>query len=44
MPLPLLNIETGEEMRRNREARARRETRLAERKNEKACQRRAEVK
>ncbi|MHB8907419.1 MAG: acyl-CoA thioesterase [Syntrophales bacterium] len=43
MPLPLLNIQTDEEMRRNREARARRETRLAERKNEKACQRRSEI-
>ncbi len=42
IPLPLLNIETDEEMRRNREARARRETRLVEKKNEKACQLKAE--
>lgn len=39
-PLPLapLILETEEEMRRNREAKARRETRLAEKKKEKACQ------
>jgi uncharacterized protein (TIGR00369 family) len=42
MPLPLLNIETDEEMRRNREAKARRETRLVEKKKEKAYQLRAE--
>lgn len=38
MPLPALILETEEEMRRNREAKARRETRLAEKKKEKACQ------
>lgn len=39
-PLPLapLILETEEERRRNREARARRETRLAEKRKEKACQ------
>ena len=42
MPLPPLILETEEEMRRNREAKARRETRLAEKKKEKACQLRAE--
>jgi uncharacterized protein (TIGR00369 family) len=36
--LPPLMPETEEEMRRNREAKARRETRLAEKKKEKACQ------
>jgi uncharacterized protein (TIGR00369 family) len=38
MPLAPLILETEEEMRRNREAKARRETRLAEKKKEKACQ------
>jgi uncharacterized protein (TIGR00369 family) len=38
MPLPPLILETDEEIRRNREAKARRETRLAEKKKEKACQ------
>jgi len=38
LPLPPLILETEEELRRNREARARRETRLAEKKKEKACQ------
>jgi uncharacterized protein (TIGR00369 family) len=42
MPLPPLILETEEEMRRNREAKARRETRLAEKRKEKACQRQAE--
>jgi acyl-CoA hydrolase len=42
MPLPPLILETEEEMRRNREAKARRETRLTEKKKEKACQLRAE--
>ncbi|MBU4372118.1 MAG: acyl-CoA thioesterase [Proteobacteria bacterium] len=42
MPLPPLILETEEEMRRNREAKARRETRLAEKRKEKACQLRAE--
>ena len=42
MPLPPLILETEEQMRRNREAKARRETRLAEKKKEKACQLRAE--
>ena len=42
MLLPPLILETEEEMRRNREAKARRETRLAEKKKEKACQLRAE--
>jgi uncharacterized protein (TIGR00369 family) len=42
MPLPLLILETEEEMRRNREATARRKTRLAEKKQEKACQFQAE--
>jgi uncharacterized protein (TIGR00369 family) len=37
-PLPPLILETEEEMRRNREAKARREMRLAEKKKEKACQ------
>jgi uncharacterized protein (TIGR00369 family) len=38
LPVPPLILETDEEMRRNREAKARRETRLAEKKKEKACQ------
>lgn len=38
LPLPPLILDTEEEMRRNREAKARRETRLAEKKKEKACQ------
>ena len=38
LPLPPLIPQTEEEMRRNREAQARRETRLAEKKKEKACQ------
>lgn len=38
IPLPPLIIETDEEKRRNREAKARRETRLAEKKREKKCQ------
>lgn len=42
MPLPPLILETEEEMRRNREAKARKETRLAEKKKEKACQLKAE--
>lgn len=42
MPLPPLVLETEEEIRRNREATARRETRLAEKKKEKACQFKAE--
>jgi uncharacterized protein (TIGR00369 family) len=42
MPLPPLILETENETRRNREATARRETRLAEKKQEKACQLRAE--
>lgn len=42
MPLPPLILETEDELRRNREAKARRETRLAEKKKEKACQLRAE--
>jgi uncharacterized protein (TIGR00369 family) len=37
-----LILETEEEMRRNREAKARRETRLIEKKKEKACQLQAE--
>jgi uncharacterized protein (TIGR00369 family) len=37
-PLPPLILDTEEEMRRNREAKARREMRLAEKKKEKACQ------
>ena len=43
-PLPLapLILETDEELRRNREAKARRETRLAEKRQEKACQLRAD--
>jgi len=42
MPLPPLILETEEEMRRNRGAKARRETRLGEKRKEKACQLRAE--
>jgi uncharacterized protein (TIGR00369 family) len=42
LPLPPLILETEEEIRRNREAKARREARLAEKKQEKACQQRAE--
>jgi uncharacterized protein (TIGR00369 family) len=38
LPLPPLIPEMEEEMRRNREAKSRRETRLAEKKKEKACQ------
>ena len=38
LPVPPLILETEEERRRNREAKARRETRLAEKKKEKACQ------
>ena len=38
MPLPPLILETADELRRNREAKARREMRLAEKKKEKACQ------
>jgi uncharacterized protein (TIGR00369 family) len=38
MPLPPLILGTDEEMRRNREAQARREMRLAEKRKEKACQ------
>ena len=41
-PLSPLILETEEERRRNREAKARRETRLVEKKKEKACQLRAE--
>ena len=41
-PLPPLILETEEELRRNREAKARRETRLAEKRKEKACQLHAE--
>jgi len=37
-PVPQLIIETDEEKRRNREAKIRRETRLAERKQEEKCQ------
>jgi uncharacterized protein (TIGR00369 family) len=37
-PLPKLILETDDEKRRNREAKARRETRLAEKTQEKACQ------
>ena len=37
-PLAPLILETEEEVRRNREAKARRETRLAEKRKEKACQ------
>jgi uncharacterized protein (TIGR00369 family) len=37
-PLPPLILEMEEEVRRNREAKARRETRLAEKKKKKACQ------
>lgn len=42
LPLPPLILETEDELRRNREAKARRETRLAEKKKETACQLRAE--
>jgi uncharacterized protein (TIGR00369 family) len=42
MPLPPLILETDEENRRNREARSRRQTRLAEKTKEKECQRDAE--
>lgn len=38
LQLPPLILETEEEVRRNREAKARRETRLAEKRHEKACQ------
>ncbi|MBE9546464.1 MAG: acyl-CoA thioesterase [Proteobacteria bacterium] len=38
MPLPPLILETREQKRRNREAMARRKTRLAEKKKEKECQ------
>ncbi len=38
MPLPPLILETEEEMRRNWEAKARRQTRLLEKKKEKECQ------
>jgi len=41
-PLAPLVLETEEEQRRNREAKARRETRLAEKRQEKACQLRAD--
>jgi len=41
-PLPPLILETEEEMRRNREGKARRETRLAEKRKEKACQLKAD--
>ena len=37
-PIPELILETADEQRRNREARARRETRLREKTKEKACQ------
>jgi len=37
-PLPPLILETDDEKRRNREAKSRRETRLAEKTKEKACQ------
>ena len=42
VPVSPLMLETEEEVRRNREAKARRETRLAEKRQEKACQLRAE--
>ncbi|MHB8770166.1 MAG: acyl-CoA thioesterase [Syntrophales bacterium] len=42
LPVPPLILETEEEVRRNREAKARRETRLAEKRLEKACQLRAD--
>ncbi len=42
MPLSPLILETEEEKRRNREAKARRQTRLAEKTKEKECQRDAE--
>jgi uncharacterized protein (TIGR00369 family) len=42
-PLPPLILETAEEARRNKEAKARRGTRLAEKKKEKACQLNAEA-
>ena len=42
MPLVPLILETEEEVRRNREAKARRETRLAEKRQEKACQLKAD--
>ncbi len=42
LPVPPLVLETEEEGRRNREAKARRETRLAEKRQEKACQLRAD--
>ena len=38
MPLPPLILETDVERRRNMEAKARRETRLVEKRKEKACQ------
>jgi acyl-CoA hydrolase len=38
VPLPALILETDEEKRRNQEAKARRETRLAEKTKEKLCQ------
>ena len=38
LTIPALILETQEEVRRNGEAKARRETRLAEKKKEKACQ------
>ncbi len=41
--IPSLILETPEEGRRNREAKARRETRLRERTKEKACQKEAEA-
>ena len=41
-PLAPLILETEEERRRNREAKTRRETRLAEKRQEKACQLRAD--
>ena len=37
-PLPSLTLESDDEKRRNREAKSRRETRLAEKTKEKACQ------
>lgn len=43
MTVPPLILETDEERRRNREARTRRETRLAEKRKEKACQSQAEA-
>jgi len=42
VPVSPLMLETEEEVRRNREAKARRETRLAEKRQEKACQLRAD--